>query len=866
MNKKIPIFIALLFIGASIIPLMSTATITETYANENIQIAVQKSNDITTITYHIPSFDMENIQINGDIYTKIILGDESNFYITGYPDLPNIRRSVLIPDVQEMTATVIYSQYTDYENVKVSPSKGTILRTTNPEDVPYIFESIYSVDDWYPTSVVELDTPYIIRDFRGQVIQINPFQYNPVTETLRFYSDITIELYPIGEDTRNCIYRDALPTTIDSEFSQIYQNHFINYNTAFPNRYNPVEEKGNMIIITYDAFWNDMLPYLEWKNQKGIPTEMIKVSEIGDANAIKAYIAQYYNQEGLTFVLLVGDAAQVPPYYSGYAASDPSLTYVVGSDHYPDLFVGRFSAQNIDQLSTQIERSIEYEKYPQAGADWYHKGIGVASNQGPGDDGEYDDEHMDYIRDDLLAFTYTEVGQSYDYTGTTAYIAQWVNNGLSTANYCGHGSPTSWGNGGGFSNSDVNQLTNDNMLPFITSVACNNGEFDSYDTCYAEAWLRATNNGEPTGAIGMYASTVSQSWNPPMDAQDEFIDILVQTYTDNRKSTYGALCYNGAMHMNDEYGSSGYSETDYWTVFGDPSIQVRTDTPSSMTVNHDALIPIGATETLVEVVGVEDALCAISADGELLGNGYTDATGMATVTFFEPMEFNPGVDLYVTAFNKEPYHTQVQVGSSYPPEIPTLEGPEAGCRNKEYEFTAQTTDPEGDQIYYTFDWGDGSENEWFGPVNSGDPVTVTHAWAALGNYSVRVRAKDTEGSMSRWSDPMNMYIDIPVLDLATLNSKLVKIGTTVRNNGVAEADNVQWSISLDGGVILLGKESSGVIDTIPAGGRVEIASGLILGFGQTRVTAIVETPDSTDTRTQGANIFFFFVTIRPGGG
>ena len=82
----------------------------------------------------------------------------------------------------------------------------------------------------------------------------------------------------------------------------------------------------------------------------------------------------------------------------------------------------------------------------------------------------------------------------------------------------------------------------------------------------------------------------------------------------------------------------------------------------------------------------------------------------------------------------------------------------------------------------------------------------------------------------------------------------------------AEADNVQWTIRLEGGFILLGQESSGIIDTIPAGGNIEIQSGLIFGFGPTSVIATAETPDSTYTRTQGANIFFFFVFVKPGGG
>ena len=67
-----------------------------------------------------------------------------------------------------------------------------------------------------------------------------------------------------------------------------------------------------------------------------------------------------------------------------------------------------------------VNRTIGYEMDPDPAADWYKKGSGFASNQGPGDDGEYDDEHLDNIRELLLAYTYTEVDQIYDPDGTVA--------------------------------------------------------------------------------------------------------------------------------------------------------------------------------------------------------------------------------------------------------------------------------------------------------------------------------------------------------------------------------------------------------------------------------------------------------------
>ncbi|HEC82241.1 MAG TPA: hypothetical protein ENI42_07475, partial [Thermoplasmatales archaeon] len=600
-----------------------------------VKVDVEVNGEITKITYTIKSFSTKEIKIDGKKYTQVFLPGESNILEKGNPDLPNICRSIIIPDDTKMSARVVDISYKEYHNVLIPPSKGNLLRTVDPNTVPYQFSKVYSTDEWYPGKLVELVEPYLLRDFRGQVVKVYPFQYNPVKKILRVYTLLSVEILPVAPGEVNVFERNKPLTKIENDFAQIYERHFINFNRvsyrevnfAFPEYsgnqfYTPVSDQGNLLIICYDDFYDEMKPFVTWKNMKGVPTEIVNLSEVGStADDIYDYIADYYNTKGLTFVLLVGDAAQIPTMMVDGHASDPSYSYIVGNDHYPDLFVGRFSAENSDHVDTQVERSVNYEKYPDNNGDWYHKGTGIASNQGPGDDGEYDYQHIRNIRSDLLDYTYTKVDELYDGSQggedadgnpSSGDVSTVLNEGRSIVNYCGHGSTTSWGTTG-FSNSDVNALTNDNMLPFIFSVACLNGNFVS-STCFAEAWLRATdnNNGEPTGAIATFMSSKSQAWSPPMDAQDEFVDILVESYENNKKTTFGGLVFNGCMHMNDEYGSSGYAETDAWHVFGDPSIQVRTDTPESMTVIHDDTMESSATSFDVTVVGVEGALCALS--------------------------------------------------------------------------------------------------------------------------------------------------------------------------------------------------------------------------------------------------------------
>lgn len=768
MRNLIIVLVSLFITTTSVLPSIgSTPLQTEAEGNvitktaDGVRVSVYSTDEMITIQYSLDVFTLNPVMIDDVQYNTITLGKEPNCLTAGAPDLPYVPRSIIIPDTGTLGVRVISTKYTEYQHILVAPSKGNLLRNVNPEDVPYEFGPIYSKDAWYPSEIVELQEPYVLRDFRGQVVVLYPLHYNPVEGTLRFYSDITLQVYPVENELSTVLGIKPLER-VDNDFDYIYERHFLNYGTM---RYEPVSEQGNMLVITYDAFYDAMVPFVNWKNVKGIPTEMVNVSTIGNANAIKTYIAEYYNTNGLTFVLLVGDAAQVQPYMYGGAASDPSNTYVVGTDHYPDLFIGRFSAENLDQVLTQVQRSIEYEQEPQPDAEWYTKGAGVASSQGPGDDGEMDYQHIRNIRTQLLAYTYTVVDELYDGSQggddapgnpTPTMVATAVNDGRSVINYCGHGSTTSWGSSG-FSNSNVNTLVNDNMLPFILSVACVNGAFPS-TTCFAEAWMRATNNGEPTGAIGTFMSTVNQGWNPPMEGQDEFNNLLVQSSAENIKTTLGGLTANGCMSMNDKYGSSGTAETDYWTLFGDPSLQIRTDTPVEMTVEHNEYLLNGATSFELDIPGFPGALCAISKDSILLGNGYADSSGHAVIEFSEPFAGEDFVDLVVTGYNAFPYITTLSVGE---PNIPPLtpqkpQGPSSGKPGVLYLYRTSTTDPDGNVLFYQWDWGNGNLSEWIGPFTSGETATVSHSWTTRGSYPVRVKAKDSYGAETEWSEPLDV--------------------------------------------------------------------------------------------------------------
>lgn len=613
----------------------------------------ESSPDRIVIDYTIQGFYAEPIAIGGERYYALSLPGEGRLLEAGLPEFPRVTRSVMVPDRAKMVARILESEFVDFQEYAVVPSKGNLLRTVDPASVPYRFDPIYGEAAWWPAGAVSTSEPYVLRDFRGLAVEVIPFQAEGPSRTLRAARHLRVEIVADGTDTVNVIDRASAPERLVPEFADLYQEHFVNWGLT---RYTPVIERGKMLVISYDAFHDAMLPFVEWKNQKGCPTRLVDVSTIGNTSAqIDAYIDNVYNTEGLAFVLLVGDGAQVATAHAGGGASDPTYAKVVGTDNYPDIFVGRFSAETAAQVQTQVARSITYEKLPSSGATWYRLGTGVASDQGPGDDNEYDYQHQNVIRTKLLGYSYTAVDQIYDPTATAAMVSAALNAGRGIVNYTGHGSETSWGTTG-FSNTNVTALTNDGMLPFIQSVACVNGAFEGM-TCFAEAWMRATHNGNPTGAIATYMSSINQSWNPPMCAQDASIDLLVQ----GQKQTIGGLWYNGSCQMMDEYGTDGQNMFLTWQIFGDPSLLVRTASPVAMSVTHDGSFLVGTADYPVTVAGVPGALCALYGNGTLYGSAYADAGGLASIHMDSPPAEPTSLTLTVTAFNRMPVMEPVEV-------------------------------------------------------------------------------------------------------------------------------------------------------------------------------------------------------------
>lgn len=618
-----------------------------------------------------------DVQIDG-FYTKTVrtpngpqlivsIDKMASMLEAGAPDLPVGHISAVIGDRAEMTVNVVKSNYVDFENVEVAPSKGNFSRQINPEDVPYTYGEMYQQNAFWPATQAYLAAPYIMRDLRGQNIMVSPIAYNPVTKTLRVYTNMTIAMTKVSDNGENQKVARRGDAKVSPEFKAAYDRRFINFGESAA-RYPWIEDRGEMLVVCPDQYMNAMQPLVDWKNQSGRPTTMVSVTAAGgnNADAIKSYISNIYNDpsRNLVYVLLVGDYNDITPHPFQYNDGQSSTNYsdiwfgmMEGTDYYEEVFVGRFSAQSEAQVTTQVNKVIYYERDMQEGMTWVDKGLGIgAVGAGSGHNGEDDYQHIDFIRDTLLHYTYTGVtdlhqGGQGAANATAAGISNTINDGVSIINYCNHGSVTSWGVCN-YSNSNVNALINDNKLPFVISVACLNGKFVS--DCFGEAWLRATNNttGAPTGAIGGMFSWISQPWIPPMYGQDEMVDILTEwRYTDQFYHTMGGVALNGAMYVLDKGSSSDYQATQHsWILFGDPSLMLRTANPTAMNVSmNPAVLMIGMTSVEITADAAYGIATLSNAEGVIATARIID--GVANMEF-APLSAVETLTLTVIGYNK----------------------------------------------------------------------------------------------------------------------------------------------------------------------------------------------------------------------
>jgi len=238
------IFLAIITVGFSVnwvginssVP--APAKITLTFSN------IERS----VVHLTIDGFNLKEVQTPRGTVNTILLEESTPMLNAGAPELPKITTSLIIPDMAEMGIRVVSSAYKDYENMEIAPSKGVIMRDVDPSTVPYQYGEQYNLNKFFPGDMTGTREPFIARDLRGQTMIVYPFQYNPVSKTLRVFYDMTVELYKVSENGVNPLNRLGKDIRLSRDFMSVYSSAFLNTDAV---SYAALDDYGRMLVISY---------------------------------------------------------------------------------------------------------------------------------------------------------------------------------------------------------------------------------------------------------------------------------------------------------------------------------------------------------------------------------------------------------------------------------------------------------------------------------------------------------------------------------------------------------------------------------------------------------------------------------------
>jgi len=889
----------------SFAPIFSADNLQEDYTTSQSKFL---GNNELIITYQLPDLIQNEISTEEGVFTLLEIPNSGFTGEIGCPQIPMQTRLYAVPD-SEVSLKILESNILESKNI------GRLYPVQEPQSdegeiKEFVYdESFYQKNIVTPGNLAIISNSGNIRDIPFVRIVFNPVQYNPKSGVATIYDSITIKLTWTSNE-KIAVESNFAKTS----FYNFYQNVFSNWEGFVDNeilveisnpQYNSREDGCEYLIVTHPDFYEQAKELSDWKHIQGWNTKLVNITDIGSTSTeLCQYIQNAYDtwHPSPSYLLLVGDDEFIPTNYKSSAASDLWYATVNGTDYYADMFYGRISVDNADQAEIVVQKIINYEQDPPSQDSFYNNMVVAAYFQ--------DDEQNGYetrrfvrtseeIRDYLLSNDY-EVERVYvteSYITPTHYnngyygngeplpdellrptfawdgdandIINAVEDGVFILNHRDHGGEDGWGDPY-FDSTHVEGLTNGELLPVVFSINCLTGQFDNYE-CFCEIFLRK----EDAGAVAVFgASRVSYSgYNDYLargfyDAQ--WPDFDEEIGDDSHLYTLGEILNYGKFYMANTWGDIwGYEEYTFelFHVFGDPTMHIWTAEPQNLTVDHIGVVPYGQSMYEVTVNSGDEPIdgalvCMYQPDGAY-AKGMTDSSGFVELEL--DVELPNEFQLTVSAHNHLIYQTSVQVGSSYPPDRPTVDGIATGKPDKEYEYSAVTTDPEADQIFYLFDWGDGTQSDWLGPFDSGQGTAATHSWSEVGNYSVKVRAKDVNDSISYWSEPFPVQLELPVLGIDRIIGGMLKITSTIENTGISEAEDISWKITLDGGFVLLGKESTGEISELLSGEEQTITSKTIIGFGPTQVFVEINYPEGTEVRDQGGYMYLFYINVNPGG-
>ena len=649
-------------------------------------VLVNSSDYGLSLSYELSEINAFDVNTREGIFTQIGIPGCTYSTRIGMAKLPVLRKLITVPLGAEIRLNV--SDFNEIEyllsdfgiNNPLMPAQLPAPKSADPATISFSFNaSSYDQIGYNNAELISVEEVGSMRGMRIVALVLEPVKYDPIAGKIRIYNNISVDVDFIGGNIAATNYERQ--RTYSHYFESVFTSSIINYNTDL-SRDQLTRYPVKYVIISDPMFETQLQPFIEWKIEKGF--EVIE-AYTGDPNvgttttSIKAFLQGLYDagtpdDPAPSFVLFVGDVAQIPAWNGSTGSHITDLNYVKldGNNIVPDMYYGRFSANNTIELQPQIDKTLMYEKYEMPDPSYLEEVVMIAGMD-TSHGSTWGNGQINYGTSNYFNLAHGITSHTYLYPGSgssSAQIIQNVSDGVSYINYTAHGWDQGWADPS-FTMANINSLQNSGEYCLAVGNCCLTNKFE-VQTCFGEAWLRA----EDKGAIGYIGGTNSTYWdedywwgvgagavtaNPTyastgLGVYDGLFHENGEEFADWTTTT-GAMLWRGNMAVTEGGGSINY----YWEIYsimGDPSLEAYIGLPAVNAANYPSVIFLGI--TTIQVSAEPYSYVSLSKDGEIYGTALIDESGVVELEFDGFTA--PGMaTLVITKQNNQPILAEVEV-------------------------------------------------------------------------------------------------------------------------------------------------------------------------------------------------------------
>ena len=616
-----------------------------------------------SISFIFGDLKTTDIQTTDGIFSRIYMEGCCNSHEVGNPELPVTVSTLEIPVFGDYVLNVYGKDYVIYDahalgiNHPVYPAQAPISKSHQGPVAFVKNHNTYQTDGFYALPLAKFEEIGIMRNVNLGQLYVSPVQYNPVTHEVKVYTSIDVEiLFKKVEFVKT-------QTLKELHKSPLFRPSYI-INPMDEDRAEFSSTPVKYLIVAHQMFKNQLDDFIVWKKRKGFMVEIAYTDDpnVGTTTAsITAYIKSHYTNAtpenpAPTYVLLVGDTPQIPTYQVTTMDPHPTDLYYFtwNGGNLPCCYYGRFSAQNLNHLTPQIEKTLQYEQFTMPDPSYLDNICVIAGNDATYAP-KYGNGFVYYTTQNYAtaAYGYTNVyAHPHPCSNQAAQIRAEIGAGVGIANYTAHCDASGWGDPS-FLKSHIPAMNNLNKYGLMIGSCCFSNKFSDSE-CFGEALLRAAGK----GAVGYIGGTDYTYWDedyywaigarstvtatPTYDATRlGSYDRLFHTHGENNDkwmTTFGSMIKAGNEAVQQSNTGATFKKY-YWEIYhlmGDPSLMTWLTQPSQMVVELPNELNEGDNNLTAKVAPY--SYCALTnSEGALLSAGFADATGNITLNF-DPVE------------------------------------------------------------------------------------------------------------------------------------------------------------------------------------------------------------------------------------